>query len=316
MFSNIKNPLVKNASSSFGFTSIKKTDQVASNNMDFNDIDIRASEKELECPELVNGVESRVCENHAERSCFGDNLISSEALTKNDADMFDDSIIPPTPSPVDGFKIASRLSLHKNKRMQQSAGHFPNKEQRNYKHIKKPSISRNHLDHSKFIAKRTQNSKCNENLNISESVKENLLSINGKDKSDSNMTEDFTNWSDKVKIPNSVVKDDGGKSIRNSSLKLSRKTFKLSKKPKRSETGSKPTDKTLECGDEGCDILSGYGTQGKAVDYGLLHKVRDGTNDESRSLVRIAFQLYNAEILRIFVFDYFKSFRIFQINKQ
>ena len=307
---SIKNPLEENSVNSVGFTTIKTAAQITSNSSDINATDICDSINKLQYLEKVNGVEtseiqfSKECENDTE------NLhIDNNETSKHDMDLSDDFIIPPTPSPVEHSKNTSRISLRKNGRTQKNAGHVPNKEKRNYKHIKKLSKSAlsGNLNHSKFIAKQSQNSKCFEKSHISESVKENLLSenkIDRKDNNDSTMEEDFISWSDKIKIPNAVEKDgnDGNaKSIRSSSFKLSKKTFKLSKRPKKNETGKPATVKKLENEDAGYEnvILLGYDAPGKIVDNGLSNiQDADGINDQSRSRVRITCRLYNA-ILRV-----------------
>ncbi len=292
--SDNKNPLAKNGVSSTCFTSIKKTAQVASN---FDSTNTYTGKNELQSPELAHSVGSsemqfsRQCEDDVESTQVPNVVNSSE--TKQCMDLSDDSVIPPTPSPVDSNKNTSRISIsvNKNKTSKQTSGYFSNKQQRNYKHIKKPNISalNRNVGPSKFNMKKTQNSKRNDSLHISESVKENLLLINKIDYEDNNdfkMDEDMISWSGdtKMNVDEKVDELDGVKSIRNSSLRLSRKTFKLSKKGKKTETGKQPSNKKLE--PERCenDIFSGYGARGNIVDNDLVKNDQDGDgNDDEGS---------------------------------
>jgi hypothetical protein len=293
---NIKNPLPKNGVLSTPFKSIKTTEQVTSNNSHFNSNNTCASKIQLQSPDLANSLGSsetqfsRQSENDIESPLITNDVNSSETLlSKHCMDMSDDSIIPPTPSPVDNSKNTSRISISVNKNERtKTSGYFSNKEQRNYKHIKKPSISLSrNLGRSKLVPKKTQRSMSDQSLHISESVKENLNKSDFKDSNDYKMDEDLISFSGNNKI-NANGKDvvlDGGTSIRSSSLKLSRKTFKLSRKGKKPET-EKPCLSNKKLEPDGCDndILSAYGVQGNIVGNALVKDDQNGNgNDDFRS---------------------------------
>ena len=182
-------------------------------------------------------------------------------------DLSDDSIIPPTPSPVENFKNKSRISVSEKRDGTTNCG--SNKLQRDYKHTKKPSISLS-LNRSKI--NRAQNSKCNERLKTSRQN----LSVNKSLLEDMN---DCTNSSDLSGVGGDANTNDKGndidtvKSARSSSIKLGKRTFKLPKKGKKADgVKSVSSAMKLESGrvDEENDMFLGYGLQVNMVDKGIF----------------------------------------------
>ena len=227
---------------------------------------------------MVNSVGHVLSDTHFSK-CEKD--VDSPNLSKISAgdcmDMSDDSIIPPTPSPVQNFKNKSRISVSEDKDGKTSYSN--SMVQRDYKHIKKPSISLS-LNVKRSKIKRTQNSKCNESLHISESVQK-KLTVNksvrgGNHECIYNMESDFSVVSCNTIKTNEKGNESGNvNSVRSSAMKLARKTFKLSKKVKKADGGrSFSSNKTLGPGDveeeSENDMLLGYGVQVNTVEKGFV----------------------------------------------
>ena len=266
----MKIPLGKNGNISTSLLSTRRTDDVT----------------------MVNSVGHVLSDTHfskCEKDVDSPNL--SKTLAGDCMDMSDDSIIPPTPSPVQNFKNKSRISVSGDKDGKTSYSN--SMVQRDYKHIKKPSISLS-LNVKRSKIKRTQNSKCNESLHISESVQK-KLTVNksghgGNHECIYSMENDLS-----VVLCNTIKTNKEGNesgnvnSVRSSAMKLARKTFKLSKKVKKTDGGrSFSSNKKLEPGDveeeSDNDMLLGYGVQVNTVDKGFVKNDEvGGDNDECKN---------------------------------
>lgn len=240
---------------------------------------------------MANSVDHELSDTRFSKCCEidVDSLNSSNTLVGDCMDLSDDLIIPPTPSPVGNFKNKSRISLSEEKDNKTSFGSSMVK--RDYKHIKKPSISLS-LSVKRSKLKRTQNSKCNESLHISESVQKLNLTVN---KSSHGGNHELTMKKDLSGITSNTKTNDKGNesssvdSVRSSSMKLARKTFKLSKKGKKVDGGkSFSSNKKLGPGDvdEECDkdMFLGYGVQVNTIDKGFVKNDEvAGENDECKN---------------------------------
>ena len=241
---------------------------------------------------MVNSVGHVLSDTHfskCEKDVDSPNL--SKTLAGDCVDMSDDSIIPPTPSPLQNFKNKSRISVLGDKDSKTS--YSSSMVQQDYKHIKKPSISLS-LNVKRSKIKRTQNSKCNERLHILESVQKNLT-VNKRGRGGNhegiyNMENDLS-----VVSCNTIKSNEKGNefgtvdSVRSSAMKLARKTFKLSKKVKKADGGrSFSSKKKLGPGDveeeSDSDMLLGYGVQVNTVDKGFVKSDEvGGDNDECKN---------------------------------
>ena len=266
----LKIPLGKNGDISTSLLPTKRTDDVTmGNSVDhvLSDIHFSKCENDVDSPNL------------------------SKTLAGDCMDMSDDSIIPPTPSPVENFKNKSRISVSGDKDGKTS--YSSSMVQRDYKHIKKPSISLS-LNVKRSKIKRTQNSKCNESLHISKSVQKNLTvnksSRGGNHECIHDMESDLSVVSCNTIKTNEKGNESGNvDSVRSSAMKLARKTFKLSKKVKKADGGrSFSSNKKLGPGDveeeSDNDMLLAYGVQVNTVEKGFVKNDEfGGENDECKN---------------------------------
>ena len=238
---------------------ITKTKQASLNNTNFNNSNT--------CSKLASAVGQ--CDPSIAHSLLTNGINSPEPLGSPN-----DFIIPPTPSPVDASKSKCKESIFSLKNDGTSNCYA----KRNYKRIKKPNISLNKKqDSSRFSTKKVQNSDMNGNLPVPDAVKEIISSVNEtncKVNGRAKIDKDLLIFSENAKT--SKVEDlEGGNSLRNSLSKLSKKTFKLSKKVKKVEPGKLALSSTrlahVDVVDKGGDseILSGYGDLGNTVNSDL-----------------------------------------------
>ena len=231
----LKNPLVKPDLVSSSFTSIKKTDPDQMVSKKFN------SSKDGR-PHLTNGIKP-----FTRQGCV--NIQSSELnngigslgtpISIECMDLSDDFIIPPTP-PVTNFKNKAPMPCSVIKKGNKNVFSGPDSEDN---HIKKSGI-RNSL---------------RRNLSNSKHVNAKKVDFSGNKSVVEPLDKTLTGVADSSEIKSN------GNSLRNSSFKLARKTYKLSKKGKKVETGKLPlSNEKSESGevngvDKNCGILSGYG---------------------------------------------------------
>lgn len=249
--------------------SIERSDEVTTNSSHFNTENPSTIDRStFQSSESVNSVVHELPNARFSKYFENDGLNSSETFSGDcSMDLSDDSIIPPTPSPVENFKNKSRISVSEKKNGTTNCG--SSKLQRDYKHIKKPSISLS-LNRSKIS--RAQNSRGNERLKTSRQN----LSVNKSVLEDEN---ECTNRNDLSGVRGNVKANDKGNDIgtvnfaRSSSIKLGKRTFKLPKKGKKAD-GEKSMSSTmkLEPGrvDEDNDMFLGYGLQVNMVDKGFV----------------------------------------------
>ena len=258
-------PLGKKGIISASLPSIERSDEVTTNTSNLNTENPSINGSSFQCSvnsvvhELPNARFSKYFKNDV------DGLNSSETFSEDcSMDLSDDFIIPPTPSPVENFKNKSRISVSEKKDGATNCG--SNKLQRDYKHIKKPSISLS-LNRSKI--NRAQNSKCNERLKTSRQN----LSVNKSLLEDMN---DCTNTNDLSGFGGDAKTNDKGNDIgtaNSAGIKLGKRTFKLPKKGKKADgVKSVSNTKKLEPGriDEENDMFLGYGLQVNMVDKGIV----------------------------------------------
>lgn len=236
----------------------------------------------LQVPKLINSSEkfTKETQNYVHNSIENDQSDTSLCM-----ELSEDFVIPPTPSPVSNTKNTSRISI----KTRQTSNHFStNKESGNYKHIRKPTdaklaenFNNEDVQTLKVSVKdlKGKDTKCegnDENLPTYGPFDKVLISVDNccNFSKDDKMDLDFIDFS--VDCKKEICgKTNGVKSIRDTALKLSRKTFKLSKKGKKVDVGNSPRNlgKNVKAeGDIGCQtdsVLLSYGIQASATENGL-----------------------------------------------